>query len=510
MTANAEARSLLDQLMGADRDAPLPSGAALPRNSKRPLGSGTDGGGGMILPSSNRKKSCYDRDIDPLYCAWGLDVYDLFVNTKSDLGLNPYTVDEAARKEYLSLPKEEQDRLGFDGQLFVKLQELVQHCDRTVARNQDKLNRELQRQSQKRGGHDYVVDVNEGAVEELLRTEIRVQEMKSDLKEALETLSQVRANEEAILEEQRQEQKKKLLSEKPNVGSATEEDENDPSSGAVAVANNEESQIKVEGTLAAAINDAHMSSEQVPVKTESTLYMLDKAGVKEDGPGGDEFTNDGVTGNNAALEELGRLTLVKQGLLCQIANIMSQIGPLEDSIEIQYKNLNYVKSDTTTDKTVCEVSGNFMSARDADERIAAHYAGKQYVGWKLVRDKFQELVKKYGKYGPPRAGGGRGNVGGGGPPLLSHQQYQQQQTQQRRDGAGAPRGGPAPYESRGGDRRGSRDGRFPGGHNRGYEDRGYDDRGYDDRGYDRRRGSDHRSSGGGGGGSQYRGSYGRR
>jgi hypothetical protein len=45
----------------------------------------------------------------------------------------------------------------------------------------------------------------------------------------------------------------------------------------------------------------------------------------------------------------------------------------------QQGNLNYVKSDISTDKTVCDVSGNFMSAR-ADERIAAHYAGKQYVG----------------------------------------------------------------------------------------------------------------------------------
>jgi RNA-binding protein Luc7-like 2 len=55
------------------------------------------------------------------------------------------------------------------------------------------------------------------------------------------------------------------------------------------------------------------------------------------------------------------------------------------------------------DKTVCEVSGNFMSARDADERIAAHYAGKQYVGWKLVRDKFADMQQKYGRFGPPRA-----------------------------------------------------------------------------------------------------------
>lgn len=40
-----------------------------------------------------------------------------------------------------------------------------------------------------------------------------------------------------------------------------------------------------------------------------------------------------------------------------------------------------------------------MSSRDAEERIAAHYAGKQYVGWKMVRDKYRELHQKYNSQG---------------------------------------------------------------------------------------------------------------
>jgi hypothetical protein len=36
-----------------------------------------------------------------------------------------------------------------------------------------------------------------------------------------------------------------------------------------------------------------------------------------------------------------------------------------------------------------------MLSRDAEERIAAHYAGKQYVGWKAVRAKLAELEKKF-------------------------------------------------------------------------------------------------------------------
>lgn len=127
--------------------------------------------------------------------------------------------------------------------------------------------------------------------------------------------------------------------------------------------------------------------------------------------------------------ELGKVTLEKQKVLCDIANMLSQLGPLQEGVEQQEKNLNHVKSDITTDKTVCEVSGNFMSARDADERIAAHYAGKQYVGWKLVRDKFAEMLQKYGRYGPPPP-----MRGGGGPP---------------------PHMGPPPRSGGYGDRRGS-------------------------------------------------------
>ena len=40
---------------------------------------------------------------------------------------------------------------------------------------------------------------------------------------------------------------------------------------------------------------------------------------------------------------------------------------------------------------VCEVSANYMSTTDNEERMAAHYAGKQYVGWKKLREKCKEL-----------------------------------------------------------------------------------------------------------------------
>jgi hypothetical protein len=300
----------------------------------------------MILPSSKRSKSCYDRDIDPLYCAWGLDVYDLFVNTKSDLGPNPNTVDEGARKEYLSLPPEEKERLGFEARLFAKLQELVQHCDRTVSRNQDKLQRELQRQSQKRGSQDYVVDVNEGAVEELLRTEIQVEQMKTDLEEALISLAEVRSREEAVIKE---------LNEKVKDGQGEKKDEPSMKSEEEGGDENE----RKDEEQSAKNGDQDTSAEKAPNQDEKDLSY-----GQQDGD---------VPKNTAAIETLGKLTLEKQAKLCEIANILTQLGPLEDSIDVQLKNLNHVKSDITSDKTVCDVSGNFMSARDADERIAGKY-----------------------------------------------------------------------------------------------------------------------------------------
>ena len=42
---------------------------------------------GPLLPT-NRSRSCYDQDIDLSHCVRGIDVYELFVNTKSDLGQN--------------------------------------------------------------------------------------------------------------------------------------------------------------------------------------------------------------------------------------------------------------------------------------------------------------------------------------------------------------------------------------------------------------------------------------
>jgi len=483
MTAVAEARALLDQLMGGERNAPLPQGAALPRKRK-----GGDSDGAMLLLPGKRSKSCYDRDICPLYCAWGVDVYELFVNTKSDIGPNPNKPDDAARNEYLKLPKHEQERLGFEHMLFNKLGELVSSCDRTVQRNQEKLNKELQRQLQKRGGHDYVMDVDEAAVEELCRNQTTLKEKAEELDKALEKLAAIKKEEDEIKARAAREEKQNQKM----------EEEKDSSEDPV--------KKEEEGEEEKA---ADAPSEDVPVKKEDESAPPDEEAKPEESGEGSQSKDDGDSArpdtapkppSKHALE-LGAILLKKQAVVVDVANLISQVSPLQETVEAQERNLNHVKSDTTTDKTVCEVSGNFMSARDADERIAAHYAGKQYVGWKLVRDKFSQLLKQYGKYGPPPPGRGPPPPGVGGSAPPPHLPPRAGGDRGPPPAGGGWRGGPDDRGRRGpplGDGRRDPGGRWErDGGGRGY-DHGYDrGSGGFDRGGGGRRGGYGRGGGGG-------------
>ena len=61
--------------------------------------------------------------------------------------------------------------------------------------------------------------------------------------------------------------------------------------------------------------------------------------------------------------------------------------------------------------TVCDVSGNFMSTKDNDERMRSHFEGKQYIGWKLIRDHYRQMRDRSMR---PSGGGGSGSAGAGG------------------------------------------------------------------------------------------------
>ena len=366
-----EARAMLDALMGADRNAPVEGASGI---------SGTGGGGG---PTRRQKRSCYEyvfnqlyiliifilhpltspsilvnsQDVCPLYCAWslssqenptwaesvaanegagGIDVYDLFTNTKSDIGTNPYRVDDHAREEFASLPEHEKRRLGYEDMLARKLGDLVRQCDRTVTRNKEKLRREVaQAMKQRTAGsgrgnrEDFIVTVDEEMLEKCAASVAQatlIEEEMASLAEKLEGLD---------------EDEKKLL-------------------------------LKL-------LAEGEDKVKEPPKKKKKKSKDKDKAKDAED--------------SSAVDPRLLELQNAKLTTLLQIQNLSLQLPPLRDNTDNLLRQLQYLRSDTSTDKVVCEVSGNFMSSRDADERIAAHYAGKQYVGWKLVRDKFKELQK---------------------------------------------------------------------------------------------------------------------
>jgi len=50
---------------------------------------------------------------------------------------------------------------------------------------------------------------------------------------------------------------------------------------------------------------------------------------------------------------------------------------------------------------VCEVSGNYMNSTDNGDRLKCHFEGKQYQGWKLIREKLKLLRQER----PPPPGG---------------------------------------------------------------------------------------------------------
>lgn len=431
-----EARSILDSLMGGDRNAPLPPGTAVPRRKQGRLGASSQNPNSnqnhsqnnqpLLLPSK-RSKSCYDADADPLYCAWGVNVYELFVNTKSDLGSNPFTPDDGARQEYLRLPKHEQERLGFDSILFLKLQELVRQCDRTVSRNKEKLEQEIQRNAATKNRtnqhHDYVQDIDEAALTQLAQCQLRRDAVEKELLEIVATM-EAHIEHQGTIEVQLDAWKKKLQEMEAKVVASTVDEpntENHVDNDDAATTSTDAVPMKLESEATVPpIKDEPQQDVHVKVEPEATIVKTEDAATTT----GDDTNDDGV--NKTSLEllkldieqltkELDDVILKKQRSQFDLARKIQQYAPLQESADQQRKHLHFVKSDITMDKTVCEVSGNFMSARDADERIAAHYAGKQYVGWKLVRDKFKEMQQQYGRYGPPRPPPRRDDIGGPGP-----------------------------------------------------------------------------------------------
>jgi len=442
-----EARAMLDALMGADRNAPVEGASG--------ISSSRGGGGG---PTRRQKRSCYDPDVCPLYCAWslsnqeeptwaesvavnegmgGIDVFDLFTNTKSDIGTNPYRVDDHAREEFASLPDHEKRRLGYEEMLARKLLDLVRQCDRIVSRNKEKLRREVaQAMKQRTDGsgignrEDLIVTVNEEMLEKCATNVAQATLIEEEMSILLEKVEQLQKDEEELL--------KVIAAEEESAKAAAEEE-----------------------AVKAAANEAEPPKKKKKKTKEEKKAEKEAEKAKEAAAEESAVNFPPIKVIDPRLLEVEKAKLTT---LLELQSLVLQLPPLRDNTDNLLRQLQYLRSDTSTDKVVCEVSGNFMSSRDADERIAAHYAGKQYVGWKLVRDKLKELQKR-GFRGEGGSVGGADPRGGGPPGGYGY-------------GVGGNNGRGPPRDDRGGYGRGPPQGYGGGRDNRGGYGGGYrDDRG---------------------------------
>ncbi len=391
-----EARAMLDALMGADRNASIPAVEQQQQQQQH----------------GRRKRSCYDPAVCPLYCAWGTDLHELFTNTKSDIGPNPRVCDDDAREEYLGLPGHEQDRLGFDAMLFERLRDLVRGCDRIVNRNKDKLRQEVARQQRARQGSanggntntdDPAANISEDKVRKVAEDRARLELLEEDVGRMVAELEGLDEEESGLVEGLADE----------DTGGANEEGEK-----AAEVDNaqeNEEEKAK---------NGAPTEKAKEEVKEGDEASNSTKEAKEAEGEDAKSASEPPMPDDESKTsKQLAEIRAKKRSILAALSSRIEQAAPLREAIAGDTRYLHHFRSNHTIDKCVCDVSGNFMSFRDADERIAAHYAGKQYVGWKMVRDKLDELKKKYGNGGPPPPPRGpppgygppsRGGEGGGG------------------------------------------------------------------------------------------------
>jgi len=102
-------RMLLDQLMGQERNL-------------------------KASEKTNKRRRFSDREVDKMYLC-GCSAYELFKNTKSDLGENPKIPDDACKAEWEKLSQEEKDSYGYEYDTMKFLEGLVQQADRKIWKN---------------------------------------------------------------------------------------------------------------------------------------------------------------------------------------------------------------------------------------------------------------------------------------------------------------------------------------------------------------------------------------
>lgn len=174
---SADAKAMMDALMGQHRNASLASDLNV-----------------------NKKKveTCYDPANCPFFCVWGLDVYDLFTNTKSSIGQNPLLCSQPARDFYLKLSPSDQEAYNGEQALMFKLQAMVRGCDMTIQRNKNKLLEEQQKEGS--SIRDLVENnIDPFQVDELAQMHLEKQALAEQIEKLLQNPADTPNNPESII-----------------------------------------------------------------------------------------------------------------------------------------------------------------------------------------------------------------------------------------------------------------------------------------------------------------------
>ena len=153
--------------------------------------------------------------------------------------------------------------------------------------------------------------------------------------------------------------------------------------------------------------DRKIERQRSRVRADETVAPSNYVLTEEDNKRLKEITDESATLADEA-QKVGQ-----DGNTVRATEIFAQINELGKERRKIYAGPDIAITKLERSLVVCSVSGNFMSTTDSEDRMAAHFSGKSYQGWKKVRDMVIVLEKKNLKPGTRRQVSMSGGGGGG-------------------------------------------------------------------------------------------------
>ena len=289
--AKTAMRMMMDEMMGQNRDA-------------------------TEEEKMEKMHKVYDRGTDKMFTCWGVSVWKLFKDTKSqDWAFNAYRkrgdgdptdleASQDCRKQWLELTQEQRDAYGYERELYLLLDDLVTQCDGKIERNLSRI--------------------------ESLHVSVRC--CRDDF--ASHTVVSFAG------------EPKRRRGRREDAGHPEEIEGEDRYGGAA-------------------------GRRGMWVRSSLSLVHPDAS-----------FVQGEVDHSMAVMQEVETLTDLYRQI--QHGSQLHQAGLLRQ-------------------QTVCEVTGDVIdgSAAGDDAWMQSHFEGKEYVGWKTIRDKLKEMKALRNGQGPP-------------------------------------------------------------------------------------------------------------